>query len=188
MWDRTAAGPAGGPARLPQLLEERAADGSLIRRFAHADGALTQYRDAAANTHYLLTDAQGTVRAVAGPSGAVAATARFDAYGRARGIGGGGALPADAADIGYTGGYTDRIRPGVRALAGTPRPAFRAAGRRRPGRRADDVLNRYAYRGGDPVNRVDPTGQFSPSDSASSSTSSASPQASPPQFPCQTCW
>lgn len=148
VWDRSTA--------LPQLLEERDGNGALLRRYESDGGMVVRFTDAAGNRFRLLTDHLGTVRGVMNESGAIVGTQTFDAFGRL--------LGAPASTLGFTNGITDAAtgfvflrsrwyNPSAARFisrdSATPDPAAAAA-----------TWNRYTYCANDPINRADPSGQF----------------------------
>ncbi len=148
IWDRAG-------SVIPQLLEERDGGGALLKRYSHGGLFLTHFRDTSGAVQYLMADQLGTVRAVVDSTGVVTSEHTYDAYG--------GSLDAAPEAIGFTGGYTDSANGLVFMRSRWYAPD---AGRFIQMDSADSnpldtrTLNRYVYAFGDPINRLDLTGQL----------------------------
>jgi RHS repeat-associated protein len=103
------------------------------------------------STHYFHADAQGSVVALTNEAGAVAATARYDAWGNR--IASYGTLPI----YGYTGREPDETGL-IYYRARYYDPSVGRFTQRDPIGLAGGV-NSYAYVGGNPVGRIDPSGR-----------------------------
>jgi RHS repeat-associated protein len=147
-WDRT------GP--VPLLLEETAADGTLLVRHIWGVGGLVAYRSSG-TTRYVHTDARRSIRLETDDRAAVTGHGDYDAYGVpeggtiAGGFGFAGEWRIPGTDLLYLRARIYEPRTG-RFL--TPDPAT-------PDLREPRGLNPYAYAAGDPVNGIDPLGRFS---------------------------
>jgi RHS repeat-associated protein len=148
VWDRSA-------PLVPQLLEVRDANGKVVARYGRDDVGPREV-DTASGPLYLITDALGTVRAVAGANGSVVSSLAFDGFGRPQAGSGPG-------ELGYTGAYTDPVSGLVflRSRWYDPNQArFIEPDQAEADPASTNTLNRYVYSRNDPVNRSDPSGQF----------------------------
>ncbi|MCA9538026.1 MAG: hypothetical protein KC620_04025, partial [Myxococcales bacterium] len=139
----------------PRLLEIRAADDTLLHRYVWGEQLIGRYDAVAGTFSTYAVDHVGTVRAEIGPNGTTGY--RYDAYGRLR-----GAAPADG--VGYTGAWTDAVTGFVYLQHRWYSPdmaRFTQADQADADIGDPRTYNRYAYVVGDPVHRVDPTGQWS---------------------------
>lgn len=148
IWDRVS-------SVLPQLFEQRLANGTPFLRYEHNDAFPLYVRNAAGDISYFITDHFGTVRAIASENGDVTEVSSFSAFGQNRG----GSLPAD---IGFVGAYTDPDNDLVfmRSRWYAPHLARFIQPDQDSGNPFDTrTSNRFTYSFNDPVNRFDPTGQ-----------------------------
>ncbi len=147
VWDQSSA--------LPQLLEERDGQGSLIRRY-ESDGAnITRYRDGAGNAFILIQDHLGSIKQVVDNAGNMVANLTYSAFGQSTG--------SNPSSIGYTNGLTDSVTGMVflRTRWYMPDAARYITPDSAPSNptNSQSNWNRYSYVGNDPINRYDPTGQ-----------------------------
>jgi RHS repeat-associated protein len=138
------------------VAEYNASTGALISRFAHGDQVdepLLQYSGASLGSSarsYLHADHQGSIIAQSSSSGAIKARLAYDPYG----------IPASGNALRF--GYTGQMYLSTLGLnyykARWYSPKLGRFLQTDPIFYADD-MNMYAYVGGDPLNRTDPTGE-----------------------------
>ena len=141
VWDTTAS--------VPELLM----DGSNAYVYAGGGAPIEQVELSSGTVHYLVDDALGSVRGVVDSSGAVVATASYDAWGNAES----GSDVAGYTSFGFAGGYTD----GTGLLYLIHRYYDPTTGQFLT---VDPDLQRtqepFTYTTDDPVNNVDPLGLY----------------------------
>jgi RHS repeat-associated protein len=142
-----------------RIIGEAASGGGIARRYVHGEGldeVLVQYEGSGtSDRRWLHADERGSIVAVSDGTGAATAVNRYDEYGNPQG----GTI---SGRFGYTGQawvpelgmwyYKARVynpsEPGERFMQ-LDQTGY------------GDGMNGYVYVGGDPVNRVDPTGLWS---------------------------
>ena len=146
-WDRSL------PA-LPMLLEISDGSGALNTRFFNDGLFVTHSVDASNNVTIYLRDHGGSVTGIV--QNGVLTSIRYDAFGRRINTTG------TAAEIGYANALTDSDSGLVFMRSRWYDPEygrFLSADSAAPDPARPKTINRYAYVGGDPVNRFDPNGQ-----------------------------
>ncbi len=146
-WDRSL-------PELPMLLEITDGDGDLIARFFNDGLFLTHSVDAQDSVTTYLRDHLGSV--IATVRAGIVTPINYDAFGQQIGA------PNFESEIGYTNSWTDPDTQLVfmRSRWYDPESAsFLSADSVAPDPLRPRTINRYAYVGGDPVNRFDPSGQ-----------------------------
>ena len=139
---------------VPFLVEVHDASGLLLREYSNDGSHYTQFRDSVGSVTLLITDQVGTVRGTTDGSSVVSFD--FDAFGKTDSV--------NSLEIGFAGGFQDPLT-GLTYFASRwydPQSARFISLDSDAGELLDTrTFNRYVYSLGDPINRSDPTGQFS---------------------------